>query len=1010
MAAKILGKSTQDFERFLVYRIDGDAGGMFDGVSSSLRVDMNKSSSTSRNIVREASQSGGDIDICSASSFNYSYLSKRGLKRPLRIINGRNGLGMKLPGPSFTVRDVSKIIGEKFPVHVIDVKEQSELTGWTLGKWADYYHTPRDQRKRVLNLISLEFSGTPLMDYVRSPRVVRQVDWIDRIWPGKRRERGEYPQVQYYCLMSAAGSWTDFHLDFGGTSVWYHIHTGRKLFIFLPPTEDNLQKYESWSTSPHQASTFFPDKCAAGEAFYVVLEVGQTMLIPGGWLHAVYTPVDSLVFGGNFLHGLDIQTQLRIYDTESSTGVKRKYRFPYYEQLLWYAASYYCLFTKTSLTSLSSFRKLVKTIEHDRDDSSQEVSSLLNTLSLSVHEVQGMKNLIRKLKSFKFSLTSPIKLPVKVSLSPETAISSVAIPSVQCTATTVEDVAPPPSIPKPTFKLKLKFGGSPTTLTSSSSSLTTSSSALPVPPLSTLSTSPTQVINVVPSLQTTFPKVKGAIEGGNKGVKEDPFPLSEAALEAAHMAGFSTINDLLTHLSYAFNCDPDNGSDNTTPVPYINGDGDEEEKIILPIHSVDTSRRTANFARYSLTSYKKGSLYFHHPPLTLEGIQASYHQERLLRESGRSNEAEADVPSCAFGLYGGSFPAFEGENDNEVVEIVNKHQKMKGGVVDDEESISSTSSITNSNKGVLKKKEKKEIKGMNGINEDKEDHDDNEEEEDEDDIVKPGQKRKREDINDVVNEEKDIKDTETKEGKVDIVEKKEVVDSDDDEHVPLKRIRHAGDTTNDVTSHVRKEERDKTMKKAKKKEEKAKRKEVMRDLFAEDEEDDEDEDDDDDDDDIDDEDEIDEEGQSEIEEEDEEEEDEEEEEKEDLEINLKKHLIRLPIIAPVSSATSAFTSTTIRSVPPPVSNLSGSYKQPASTTSSSSSMFSQQATLGDKPRAKQPIPTTSSSSSMFSQQATIGDKPRAKQPITQPIAPSNSLSAAQRLKANLALARKRAKS
>ena len=83
------------------------------------------------------------------------------------------------------------------------------------------------------------------MDHVRSPRVVRQVDWIDCIWPGRRRERGEYPQVQYYCLMSAAGSWTDFHLDFGGTSVWYHVHTGRKLFFFLPPSEINLKNYES---------------------------------------------------------------------------------------------------------------------------------------------------------------------------------------------------------------------------------------------------------------------------------------------------------------------------------------------------------------------------------------------------------------------------------------------------------------------------------------------------------------------------------------------------------------------------------------------------------------------------------------------------------------------------------------------------------------------------------------------------------------------------------------------
>lgn len=35
------------------------------------------------------------------------------------------------------------------------------------------------------------------------------------------------------------------------------------------------------------------------------------MLVPTGWIHAVYTPVDSLVFGGNFLHSLNISMQLR---------------------------------------------------------------------------------------------------------------------------------------------------------------------------------------------------------------------------------------------------------------------------------------------------------------------------------------------------------------------------------------------------------------------------------------------------------------------------------------------------------------------------------------------------------------------------------------------------------------------------------------------------------------------------------------------------------------------------
>lgn len=37
------------------------------------------------------------------------------------------------------------------------------------------------------------------------------------------------------------------------------------------------------------------------------LHAGDTLLIPSGWPHAVVTPEDSLVIGGNFLHSLDLR-------------------------------------------------------------------------------------------------------------------------------------------------------------------------------------------------------------------------------------------------------------------------------------------------------------------------------------------------------------------------------------------------------------------------------------------------------------------------------------------------------------------------------------------------------------------------------------------------------------------------------------------------------------------------------------------------------------------------------
>ena len=42
-----------------------------------------------------------------------------------------------------------------------------------------------------------------------------------------------------------------------------------------------------------------------------------------GWIHEVYTPVDSLVFGGNILHSFNVPMQLRIYEIEDRTRVRR---------------------------------------------------------------------------------------------------------------------------------------------------------------------------------------------------------------------------------------------------------------------------------------------------------------------------------------------------------------------------------------------------------------------------------------------------------------------------------------------------------------------------------------------------------------------------------------------------------------------------------------------------------------------------------------------------------------
>ena len=106
-------------------------------------------------------------------------------------------------------------------------------------------------------------------NYVEAPRVVRQLDWVERAWPKYLRDSHtdatnvlatmKYPKVRKYVLMSVAGCYTDFHIDMGGSSVWYHVLRGEKIFWLVPPTEQNLRIYERWCLSGQQSSVFLPD-------------------------------------------------------------------------------------------------------------------------------------------------------------------------------------------------------------------------------------------------------------------------------------------------------------------------------------------------------------------------------------------------------------------------------------------------------------------------------------------------------------------------------------------------------------------------------------------------------------------------------------------------------------------------------------------------------------------------------------------------------------------------------
>ncbi|XP_054711252.1 histone lysine demethylase PHF8-like [Uloborus diversus] len=261
------------------------------------------------------------------------YLIQNGFNYPI-LVDSKVGLGIQMPCDTFTVSDVMDYVGPSFPLDVIDVARQENIR-MPMSEWVEYFNCP--VRSKVYNVISLEFSKTSLAELVKPPTIVQKLSWVENYWPKNSETHGRFcPQVMKYCLMSAQDSYTDFHIDFGGTSVWYHVLRGEKMFFLIQPTPANLALYEHWMASSNQSETFFGDQVDV--CYQLLLTHGQTLFIPTGWIHAVLTPVDSLVFGGNFLQSLNIPLQLHIHEMEKRINTPEKYKFPTFETVHWFAA------------------------------------------------------------------------------------------------------------------------------------------------------------------------------------------------------------------------------------------------------------------------------------------------------------------------------------------------------------------------------------------------------------------------------------------------------------------------------------------------------------------------------------------------------------------------------------------------------------------------------------------------------------------------------------------------
>lgn len=332
-----------------------------------------------QNIVQKINN-GGDLTV--------EYLTRNGFKSPL-LVEKKHDLQFTMPDSSeISLGKIEEIVGSDYEIDVIDVERQ-ETFPMKINELNEYFTTW--PRTRTYNLISFEISKTNLSMQVTAPKVVYDISWAsNNVWPRpiepveptpsesqkstKLSNYLEKPEVQKYCLISAANSYTDFHIDFGGSTVWYHIVKGDKIFYLIEPTDENIKIYEKWLCVKNHSEIFLGDRVK--KCFRFEVKEGNTIFLPTGWIHAVYTPYDSLVFGGNFLHSHNIPLQLKIYEMEVRLKTPEKFRFPSFETFQWYALKHHEKELKKSNSNRENIgEKHFKDLKHLRDQLKKWVGS-----------------------------------------------------------------------------------------------------------------------------------------------------------------------------------------------------------------------------------------------------------------------------------------------------------------------------------------------------------------------------------------------------------------------------------------------------------------------------------------------------------------------------------------------------------------------------------------------------------------------------------------------------------
>lgn len=279
-----------------------------------------KNSEPFRRTLRAAVFSRSGVRVLNAPQFNASYFTYHAFHEPLLIVDGNwTTAGLPRPFPVISLQDISSLLANSgATVRGIDVASQDSFqlssTGWTSRLTHPNPDSPVTAQFRVLE--------TGFRREVAPPVAVSEIDW-HYLLPCANGAINREANPEIYGTLCGAGAFVDFTVSPDCKATWLAVSNGQVDVFVIEPTVATIDTFRRWREDPKVpfASVFLGDR--VDRCTKVTVKGGATLVLPSGFIYALYAEHGGAFFTGFFANTLNLATHLDVWQRLEGSDARR---------------------------------------------------------------------------------------------------------------------------------------------------------------------------------------------------------------------------------------------------------------------------------------------------------------------------------------------------------------------------------------------------------------------------------------------------------------------------------------------------------------------------------------------------------------------------------------------------------------------------------------------------------------------------------------------------------------